>query len=45
MKFIEHLNNAIPSIKFMYEISQTEVYILDVTVYKDEDGNISNDVY
>ena len=23
MKFIEHLNNAIPSIKFTYEISQT----------------------
>ena len=45
MKFIEHLNNAIPSIKFTYEISQTEVYFLDVMVHKDEDGNISTDVY
>ena len=45
MKFIEHLNNAIPSINFTYEISQTEVCFLDETVHKDEDGSISSDVY
>ena len=45
VSFLVHLNNAVPSIKYTYEISQTEVNFLDVTVRKDEEGNISTDVY
>ena len=44
-EFIEHLNNAAPSIKFTHEISTNSVNFLDTTVLKDRQGNISTDVY
>ena len=43
--FINHLNNAVPLIKYTHEISQNEVNFLDTTVKKDTEGNISTDVY
>ena len=36
INFLDYLNNAIPSIKYTYEI-----HFLDVTVRKDEGGNVS----
>ena len=44
-EFIDHLNNAAPSIKFTHEISTNSVNFLDTTVLKDRQGNISTDVY
>ena len=44
-EFIDHLNNAAPSIKFTHEISTNSVNFQDTTVVKDRQGNISTDVY
>ena len=44
-EFIDHLNNARPSIKFTHEISTNSVNFLDTTVLKDRQGDISTDVY
>ncbi|CAH3171643.1 unnamed protein product, partial [Porites lobata] len=44
-EFIDHLNNAAPSIKFTHEIFTNSVNFLDTTVLKDRQGNISTDVY
>ena len=44
-EFIDHLNNAAPSIKFTHEISTNSVNFLDTTVLKDRQGNISTEVY
>ena len=44
-KFIDHLNNAAPSIKFTHKISTNSVNFLDTTVLKDRQGNNSTDVY
>ena len=44
-EFIDHLNNAAPSIKFTHEISTNSGNFLDTTILKDRQGNISTDVY
>ena len=44
INFLDYLKNAIPSIKYTYEISETEIHFLDVTVRKDEGCNVSTDV-
>jgi len=44
-EFIDHLNNAAPSIKFTHEISTNSVNFLDTTVLKDRQGNINTDIY
>jgi hypothetical protein len=43
-EFLLHINSAHPSIKFTYEISDSEVHFLDVTVSKTDTG-ISTAVY
>ena len=35
MDFIDHLNNAVPSINFTHEVSTNSVNILDTKVLKD----------
>ena len=45
INFINYLNNVVPSIKFTHEISAHSVNLLDTTVLKDNQGNISTDVY
>ena len=45
INFLDYLNNAIPTIKYTYERSETEIHFLDVTMRKDEGGNVSTDVY
>ena len=45
ISFINYLNNVVPSIKFTHEISAHSVNFLDTTVLKDNQGNISTDVY
>lgn len=44
-EFIDHLNNAAPSIEFTHEIYTNSVNFLDTTVLKDRKGNISTDIY
>ena len=39
--FIDALNNIHGSKKFMVDISETQANFLDVTIYKDPDGNIT----
>ena len=43
--FIKELNNAHPTIKFDYEISQTEVNFLDTTVYIDKQNTLRTKLY
>ena len=43
--FLSALNDFHPAIKFMSNISQTEVNFLDVTVYKDRHRNIETGLY
>lgn len=45
INFINYLNNVVLSIKFTHEISAHSVNFLDTTVLKDNQGNISSDVY
>ena len=45
INFINYLNSVAPSIKFTHEISAHSVNFLDTTVLKDNQGNISTDVY
>ena len=45
INFINYLNNVVPSIKFTHEISVHSVNFLGTTVLKDNQGNISTDVY
>ena len=45
INFINYFNNVVPSIKFTHEISAHSVNFLDTTVLKDNQGNISSDVY
>ena len=42
---LDYLNNVVPSIKFMHEISTDSVNFLDTTVLKDEQGYINSDAY
>ena len=44
-KFLEYLNSFHETIKFTYEASNDTINFLDVTVHKDEQGNISTDVF
>lgn len=44
-EFINHLNNAAPSINFMHEISKRQVNFLDTTIIKNENGDVETDVY
>ena len=43
--FIDALNNVHSSIKFTVDISETQANFLDVTIYKDPDGNITTGLY
>ena len=43
--FIDALNNVHSSIKFMVDISETQANFLNVTIYKDPDGNITTGLY
>ena len=43
--FLEALNNFHESIKFTWDISQTNAHFLDVTVNKDNDGKIETSLY
>ena len=45
INFINYLNSVASSIKFTHEISAHSVNFLDTTVLKDNQGNISTDVY
>ena len=44
-EFINHLNNAAPSINFTHEISKSQVNFLDTTITKNENGDVETDVY
>lgn len=44
-EFINHLNNAAPSINFTHEISKSQVSFLDTTIIKNENGDVETDVY
>ena len=44
-EFINHLNNAAPSINFTHEISKSQVNFLDTTIIKNENGDVETEVY
>ena len=44
-QFMEKLNSCHPSIKFDYEISDTEISFLDTTVYLTEEGRLKTKLY
>ena len=43
--FLEALNSFHETIKFTADISETSVNFLDVTITKDEEGNLTTDLY
>ena len=43
-EFINHLNNAAPSINFTHEISKSQVNFLHTTITKNENGDVETDV-
>ena len=44
-EFVNHLNNAAPSINFTHEISKSQVNFLDTTINKNENSDVETDVY
>ena len=44
-EFINHLNNAAPSINVTHEISKRQVNFLDTTIIKNENGDVETDIY
>ena len=45
MNFVDYLNSRVPTIKFTFEASLTQVNFLDTTVHIEPDGTIWTDLY
>ncbi len=44
-EFLAYINQVHPSIKFTYEYSRSKINFLDLTICKDQNGNIEIDIY